>query len=235
MAKKKLSRFKELENLDRVLQPLFEEVFEKDYLLKGKWSRELFGNDHPLVLELGCGKGEYTVGLARRSPEKNFIGLDIKGARMWTGAKIAQIEKLDNVGFLRTRIDFAPSFFAPGEVEEIWITFPDPQEKKKKKKKRLPGAQFLNRYRNFLIDGGLVHLKTDNRNLYLDTLELVKFNGLEIIRHSDDIYSTDWKDVITGIRTYYEKRFLSEGKQINYICFSLPSGKEILPLPDESE
>lgn len=235
MGKKKLQRFRELENLERVFQPPLEEIFRKDFHLKGRWNREVFGNDHPLVLELGCGKGEYTVGLARRYPEVNFMGMDIKGARMWTGAKTAREEGLGNVAFLRTRIEFIHSFFAGDEVDEIWITFPDPQEKKKKKKKRLPGAQFLNRYRNFLIDGGLVHLKTDNRNLYLDTLELVKFNGLEIIRHSDDIYSTDWKDVITGIRTYYEKRFLSEGKQINYICFSLPSGKEILPLPDESE
>ena len=159
----------------------FEEGFGKDYHLKGRWKKEVFGNDHPLVLELGCGKGEYTVGLARRYPEVNFMGMDIKGARMWTGAKKAREEGLGNVAFLRTRIEFSHSFFATDEVDEIWITFPDPQEKRRRLKKRLPGALFLNKYREFLKDGGRVHLKTDNRKLYLDTLEMVRCNELPIV------------------------------------------------------
>ena len=152
-----------MESLDRVFQPPLEEIFGLDYHLKGRWCREVFGNDHELILELGCGKGEYSVGLARNYPQKNFVGLDIKGARIWTGAKIAQEEGLSNVAFLRTRIDFINSFFTRNEVAEIWITFPDPQEKRRRLKKRLPGAHFLNRYRAFLKDEGKIHLKTDNR------------------------------------------------------------------------
>lgn len=235
MGKKKLSRFKELSVLERVFQPPFEEVFQQDYPLKGNWVGEVFGNDHPLVLELGCGKGEYSIGLARNNPDRNYMGLDIKGARLWTGAKTAQIEDMKNVGFLRTRIDFINSFFDRDEVDEIWVTFPDPQEKKRRWKKRLSGARFLNMYRAFLKDGGKVHLKTDNYRLYRDTLELVQFNHLEVERHSADVYSEDWQDEVVAIQTYYEKRFLSEGFKINYLCFSLPSGKEIIALPDDSE
>lgn len=235
MGKKKLSRFKELSVLERVFQPPFEEVFQHDYPLKGNWGGEVFGNDHPLVLELGCGKGEYSIGLARNNPDRNYLGLDIKGARLWTGAKTAQLEDMKNVGFLRTRIDFINSFFDRDEVDEIWVTFPDPQEKKRRWKKRLSGARFLNMYRAFLKDGGKVHLKTDNHGLYRDTLELVQFNQLKVERHSADVYSEDWQDEVVAIQTYYEKRFLSEGIKINYLCFSLPSGKEIIALPDDSE
>ena len=224
-----------MENLERVFQPPLEEVFDKDYRLKGKWCREVFGNDHPLVLELGCGKGEYTVGLARFYPEQNFMGLDIKGARIWTRARTANDEGLANVAFLRTRIDFISSFFTWDEVNEIWITFPDPQEKRRRLKKRLPGAHFLNSYRTFLKDGGLVHLKTDNHQLYLDTLELLRFNELEVVRNSADVYGEDWDDEIVHIQTYYEKRFLAEGTKINYLRFRLPSGKEIRELSDDSE
>lgn len=233
MGKKKLSRFRELEHLERVIQPSFEEVFGKDYLLKGKWSREVFGNDFPLTLELGCGKGEYTLGLARIHPQRNFMGLDIKGARIWTGAKTAYEEGLANVAFLRTRIDFVNSFFARDEVDEIWLTFPDPQGKKKRQKKRLPGVQFLNMYRHFLKDNGRIHLKTDNLQLYRDTLELLHFNGLEVEVQSADIYAEDWNDERVSIQTYYEKGFLEEGMKINYLRFRLPSGKEIRELPDE--
>jgi len=224
-----------LESLEKVYQPPLEEIFQKNFHLKGKWRKEVFGNDHPLVLELGCGKGEYTTGLARRYPAMNFMGLDIKGARMWTGARTARDEGLDNVAFLRTRIDFINSFFARDEVDEIWITFPDPQEKRRRMKKRLPGAQFLNKYREFLIDGGKVHLKTDNRELYLDTLEMVQYNELPVVRNSDNIYGEGWEDETVSIQTYYEKQFLSEGKLINYICFRLPAGKEIKELSNESE
>ncbi len=188
-----------------------------------------------MILELGCGKGEYTVGLARIYPEKNFIGLDIKGARIWTGAKAAQDEGLTNVAFLRTRIDFISSFFARNEVDEIWITFPDPQEKRQRQKKRLSGAHFLNRYRAFLKDGGMVHLKTDNLQFYNDTLELVHFNNLPVEQNSTDVYNEGWNDEIVTIQTYYEKRFLAEGTKINYIRFRLPAGKEIRALTDDSE
>ena len=235
MGKKKLSRFRELESLERAFQPPLEEIFEKDYHLKGRWCRDVFGNNQPLILELGCGKGEYTGGLARSYPEQNFMGLDIKGARIWTGAKAANDEGLANVAFLRTRIDFINSFFSLEEIDEIWITFPDPQEKRRRLKKRLPGAHFLNRYRAFLKDGGLVHLKTDNRELYLDTLDLIRFNELEVERNSADVYSEDWDDEIVHIQTYYEKRFLAEGTKINYIRFRLPAGKEIKDLSDDSE
>ena len=202
--------------------------------MKGRWNREVFGNDHALVLELGCGKGEYTVGMARLYPDKNFMGLDIKGARLWAGAKAAHEEDLLNVAFLRTRIDFVYSFFARDEVDEIWLTFPDPQEKKKRRKKRLPGAQFLNVYRKFLKDEGRIHLKTDNLQLYLDTLELLRYNKMKVECESTDLYSEGWKDERVSIQTYYEKGFLAEGKKINYLCFRLPAGKEIRESPHES-
>ncbi len=234
MGKKKLSRFRELSSLDRVFQPPLEEVFRRDYHLKGKWSKDVFGNDHALILELGCGKAEYTVGLARIYPHQNYLGLDIKGARIWTGAKAAQNEGLANVAFLRTRIDFVNSFFAKDEVSEIWITFPDPQEKRRRLKKRLSGAHFLNIYRAFLKDGGRIHLKTDNLQLYTDTLELVHFNNLEVEHSSTDVYSEGWKDERVSIQTYYEKRFLAEGIKINYLCFRLPAGTEIREVPYDS-
>jgi tRNA (guanine-N7-)-methyltransferase len=235
LGKKKLSRVRELGSLERVFQPQFEEVFEKDFHLKGRWGRDIFGNERPLILELGCGKGEYTVGLARRYPQKNFMGLDIKGARMWTGAKSAHEEGLFNVAFLRTRIDFINSFFTSDEVDEIWITFPDPQLKNGRQKKRLSGALFLNKYRAFVKDGGWIHLKTDNLQLYEDTLELVRFNNLVVEQNSADIYSEGWSDETVTIQTYYEKIFLAEGIKIKYLRFRLPAGGEIIALPDDSK
>src|SRR4030042_687760 len=160
-----------------VIQPAFEEAFRTDYPLKGKWNREFFKNQHPLVLELGCGKGDYTLGLASLFPEINFIGVDIKGARIWKGAKTALLESIPNVGFLRIRIEFIDSFFAPGEVDEIWLTFPDPQLEKKRK--RLTAPKFLNEYRMFLKNNGVIHLKTDNKVLYNYTLDTVRYNQLE--------------------------------------------------------
>ena len=222
-------------DLPRVIQPAFEEVYKRDYHLKGQWKQEVFGNDSPLVLELGCGKGEYTVGLARLYPDKNFMGLDIKGARIWRGAVTAHEEGLENVAFLRTRIDFINSFFGRDEVDELWITFPDPQEKKRRRKKRLTGDIFLNYYRNFLTDGGLVNLKTDNLSLYTYTLELVKFNKLDIDWCTDDLYQGKRTDETVSIQTYYETRFRSEGIKIKYIRFRLPAGKEIKELPYEVE
>ena len=188
-----------------------------------------------MILELGCGKGEYTVGLARNYPQKNFMGLDIKGARIWTGARTSQDEGLSNVAFLRTRIDFISSFFARDEIDEIWITFPDPQEKRRRLKKRLSGAHFLNIYRAFLKDGGKVHLKTDNLQLYTDTMELVRFNELPLEQYSTDVYNEGWSDEVASIQTYYERSFLAEGTKINYICFRLPAGKEIREISNDSK
>jgi len=235
LGKDKLKRFRELEQLEKVFQPAFEEVYQRDYRLKGRWRSEVFGNDHPLVLELGCGKGEYTLGLARLYPEKNFMGLDIKGARMWKGATIAHEEGMNNVAFLRTRIDFISSFFDKDEVEELWITFPDPQEKKRRRKKRLTADIFLNQYRRFLKDGGYINLKTDNRGLYAYTLELAKFNRLEIDWYTDDLYQSGRSDETVSIQTYYETRFRAEGMKIHYIRFRLPSGREIKELPYDVE
>jgi len=226
-----LLRFGELGTLERVFQPPIEEVFQKDYYLKGIWKRDVFLNDHPLVLELGCGKGEYSVGLARNNMERNYIGLDIKGARIWTGARTARDEGLLNVAFVRTRIDFIQSFFAKNEVEELWITFPDPQEKRKRLKKRLTGANFLNLYREILVDGGIINLKTDNNLLYTYTLELARYNNLTIERNTEDIYSTGWKDEAVSIQTYYETRYLEKGARINFIRFRLPAHREIKELP----
>ena len=235
LGKDKLKRFRELESLDKVIQPDFDEVFHKNYRLKGRWTTEVFGNDRPLVLELGCGGGEYTLGLARKYAERNFLGLDIKGARIWKGATAARKEGLDNVAFLRTRIDFISSFFARNEVEEIWITFPDPQERRRRLKKRLTGALYLNYYRQFLRDGGLVHLKTDNLKLYQYTLELARRNNLKIGPHSEDISSSGWDNEITAIKTYYESCFAAEGTPIKYISFQLHAQQEIKELSNDEE
>lgn len=233
LGKKKLSRFKELETFERVFQPSFEEVFQKDHPLKGRWKKAVFHNDHPMVLELGCGRGEYTVGLARLHPERNYLGLDIKGARLWRGARTAHEENIINAAFLRTRIEFIGSFFAGNEVEEIWITFPDPQLKERRKKKRLTGSLFLNRYRDFLTDMGNIHLKTDNAVLYAYTRDLLQYNHLPVVRCTDDLYNTGWKDESVTIRTTYESRFLAEGSPIRYIQFRLPAASEIKEIPDE--
>lgn len=235
MGKKKLSRFTELEHFDRVFQPPFEEAFQKDYYLKGNWNKEVFRNDSPIILELGCGKGEYTVGLARNHTDCNYLGVDIKGARIWQGARTIHEEELTNAAFLRTRIEMIGSFFARSEVDELWITFPDPQEKRRRLKKRLTGALFLNRYRQFLKDNGIVHLKTDNRQLFQDTLELARYNALTVEQSSQDIYREDWEGDMVSIQTYYEKRFLAEGHPIHYIRFQLPENRIIKEFSHDTE
>lgn len=235
MSKNKLQKFSDLETFERVFQPDFEEVFRKDYHLKGKWAEKIFGNNNPVVLELGCGKGEYTIGLSRLHPERNYIGVDIKGARIWKGARTAIESNLHNVAFVRTRIEFIESFFGPDEVDEIWVTFPDPQLKKRRNKKRLTGPRFLNHYRKFLKDRGMVHLKTDNDIMYAYTRSIADFNGLEVIEATGDLYHSKPADEVLSIRTYYEKQYLSEGSNINYISFRLPSGKEIKALPDDEK
>lgn len=231
MTKNKLQRFAEMDTFSNVIQPPFDDIFGKDFYLKGNWNQRVFNNDNPLVLELGCGKGEYTVELARKYPYRNFIGVDIKGARIWRGARTALTEGLSNVRFLRTRIEFINSFFSGNEVSEIWVTFPDPQLKKKRK--RLTSSGFLKRYARFLINNGLVHLKTDNRILYQYTLSLVQLNNFNIRYYTDDLYNSGITDEILGIKTFYEKGFLEQGMKITYLCFNLPNEKEIQEPADE--
>ena len=218
MGKNKLAKFAEMEVLENVFQPTHEEVFRTDYHLKGRWN-EHFGNDHPIVLEIGCGKGEYSVGLAEVYPAKNFIGLDIKGARMWSGAKAAQNKGLKNVAFVRTHAEELESLFAPGEIAEIWITFPDPQMAKARK--RLTGTRFLTLYQKILQPDGIIHLKTDSPFLYQYTAELIQLNALPCTHRTDDLYASDSPIPVLGIKTFYEQQWLSRGKSIKYLQFSL--------------
>jgi tRNA (guanine-N7-)-methyltransferase len=227
VGKGKLSKFEEMKTFNNVFQPSFEEVFHKDHRLKNQWAKMYFGNENPIVLELGCGKGEYALGLARRFPERNFIGVDIKGARIWTGAKEAHEANIPNVAFLRTRIEFIDSFFGPAEVEEIWLTFPDPQLKKRRNKKRLTAPRFMNIYRGFLKDGGLIHLKTDNAVLYHYTKDLVHYNELQLEYATEDLHQTGKAEIAGGIMTFYEDQFVSRGMPIHYMRFRLPLNKVI--------
>lgn len=227
MGKNKLARWTELGSYNNVIQPLIGDIAAKDHPVKGRWNQEIFRNNNPVVLELGCGKGEYTVGLATRFPDKNYIGIDIKGARMWRGAKTANEGKLQNVAFLRTRIEFISSFFSDDEVDEIWITFPDPHPGGRNSNKRLTSPSYLNSYRRLLKDNGLIHLKTDNTELYKFTVAVVKQNDLEIVFETNDLYSSDLPDEILSLKTHYEMLFLRQGLKINYIGFRLLKEKII--------
>jgi tRNA (guanine-N7-)-methyltransferase len=242
VGKNKLLRWAELETLDNVIQ-LSGLPAGRDHKIKGKWKSEIFRNENPIVLELGCGKGEYTIGLSDIFPDRNFIGIDIKGARMWRGAKTASERHLKNVSFLRTRIEFINCFFASDEVDEIWITFPDPHQGKRNSNKRLTCPWFLNIYRNFLKNNGIIHLKTDNTELYNYTKKLATDNGLELLFSTNDLYSSNVinevalknvysdsdkddsmeliLDKILSIKTHYETGFLKEGLSINYLAFKL--------------
>lgn len=218
----KQEKFAEFETFKNCFTLYFENL-SQGFPLQGKWREEYFRNNHPLVLELGCGKGEYTVGLAGNNPGKNYIGVDIKGNRIWTGAKEALDRKLDNVGFLRTRIDFIDYCFAPDEVDEIWITFPDPQPQSTRARKRLTHNLFTSRYKKFLKPNGIVHLKTDSTSLYEYTLEVIEENKFPLIWHTNDLYRNcpaDRQELI-NIKTYYEKLFTDKGEDIKYICFKL--------------
>ena len=209
-----------MQGFDHVYQPSYSEVLDKDYHLKGKWKKSVFNNTNPIVLELGCGKGEYSVGLAERYPEKNFIGIDIKGARLFRGAKTAIQKGLTNVAFIRTRVDFIQSFFAKNEISEIWFTFPDPQPKKIRK--RLSSTWFLTRYVHFLVNNAIIHLKTDNDLFYEYTKALVLENNFEINYASNNVYNNQTlPEEVLNIQTFYEKQFLAKNKNINYLEFHL--------------
>lgn len=227
MGKKKLTRWAELGTFRNVVQPLTDIKIGDNYPVKGNWNRDIFKNNNPVILELGCGKGEYTIGLSQRFPGKNFIGVDIKGARMWRGAKTAAENKMNNAAFLRTRIEFITSFFGENEVDEIWITFPDPHNGKKNSNKRLTCPWFLNKYREFLKNKGVIHLKTDNSDLFRYTKKIAEKNNLEILFFTADLHSEKKDDDILTIRTHYENMFLKEGLKINYLSFRLDKNKMV--------
>lgn len=230
MGKGKLAKFAEMETFSNVFQYPFSVVDNVPFEMKGHWRELYFKNNHPVVLELGCGKGEYTVELARLYPEMNFIGVDIKGARMWTGAKQAIEAGLKNVAFLRTNIEIIDRFFAESEVQEIWLTFSDPQMKNAHK--RLTSTFFLNRYRKFLVDGGIVHLKTDSNFLFTYTTCMVKENKLPVVFLTEDLYHTEGLDEethkILSIQTYYESMWIERGLNIRYMKFLLPQQGELV-------
>ena len=224
MGKDKLKRFSELNKFENVIQPEIK-YDDSHHIIKGKWNEE-FNLKNPIVLELGCGGGEYTIGLARLFKEKSFIGIDIKGARIWKGAKIAKEDNIYNVRFLRTKVEFIEKFFDKNEVEEIWLTFSDPQ--KKKPRKRLTSPNFMDRYKKILNENGTIHLKTDSRILYQYTLDLIQKNNYKLIHDIPDVY----KDInklknnlknILAIKTFYEKKWLKDNKSIKYLSFKINS------------
>jgi tRNA (guanine-N7-)-methyltransferase len=226
VGKKKLARFAELGTFRNVIQP---EIGQsgKDHPIKGNWRADIFKNENPVVLELGCGKGEYTIALSERFPDRNYVGVDIKGARLWRGARTAHEDQRPNVAFLRTRIEFINSFFDKDEVDEIWITFPDPHPGKNNSNKRLTCPWFLNSYRRILKPEGLIHLKTDNKELFDYTRKIVLRNELGLVAATDDLYSDAILNDTLSIKTHYENMFLSEGLRITYLSFHIGKEKEI--------
>lgn len=220
MSKGKLAKFADMASYPHVFEYPFSVAENVPFEMKGRWHKDFFGNDNPIILELGCGRGEYSVGLARRFPNMNFIGVDIKGARMWSGATDSLNEGLKNVAFLRTNIEIIDRFFAPGEVSEIWLTFSDPQMKKATK--RLTSTFFMERYRRFLVDNGVIHLKTDSNFMFTYTKYMVEHNRLPLEFITDDLYHCGLADDILSIRTYYEQQWLDRGLNIKYMKFRLP-------------
>lgn len=229
MGKGKLKKFADMAQYPNVIEHHFSVRDARPFEMKGHWGRDFFKNDNPIVLELGCGRGEYTVALARRFPDKNFIGVDIKGARMWTGATDALNNNLTNVGFLRTTIEIIDHFFAAGEVSEIWLTFPDPQMKKYTK--RLTSSLFLQRYSNILAPDAVVHLKTDSNFMFTYTKYVTEVNALPVKECIDDVYAQESVSDILSIRTYYESQWLERGLTIKYISFGF-AGKTSFAEPD---
>lgn len=225
MSKNKLAKFDEMETFEHVVQAPYNKIEKNDFYLKGNWAKDFFKNNNPIILELGCGKGEYTVALAERNPNFNYIGVDIKGARLYNGAKESFKKGLNNVGFLRTNIEIISQFFGTDEIAEIWLTFPDPQMKKPSK--RLTSTSFLNRYKTFLKKDGIIHLKTDSNFQYSYTLAMVILNRFEILAETDDLYESNILTELLQIKTFYENQWLSRGITIKYLSFKL-SDKEFL-------
>ncbi len=228
MSKGKLAKFADMASYPHVFEYPFSVVEDVPFQMRGRWREDFFHNDHPIVLELGCGRGEYAVGLARRYPDRNFVGVDIKGARMWSGATESLQEGLKNVAFLRTNIEIIDRFFAPGEVQEIWLTFSDPQMKKATK--RLTSTYFLQRYRHFLQPDGIIHLKTDSNFLYTYTKYVTEVNHLPVEASTDNLYAAGTglaesaeRSLDLSIRTYYEQQWLNRGINIKYLRFRLPA------------
>jgi len=221
-SKNKLKRFNENETFSNVFQPTREEIVSDKFKLKGKWNTDFFKNDNPIVLELGCGKGEYSVSLGERFPEKNFIGIDIKGARFWRGAKTALENDMNNVAFIRTQIELIDLLFTENEVSEIWITFPDPQIKYKRTKHRLTNATFLAKYKTVLKEEGVVHLKTDSEFMHGYTLGLLHGAGHEVLYANHNVYNNEGApEEVTAIQTFYEKQYLEVDKAITYTRFKI--------------
>jgi tRNA (guanine-N7-)-methyltransferase len=214
VGKDKLKRFAEIDTFSNVFQ------LDAGKRLKGSWGNDFFKNDKPVVLELACGKGEYSVNLARMFPDKNFIGIDYKGNRIWRGAKTALEENVPNVAFLRIQIENIPDYFAQGEVDEIWITFPDPQPQISREKKRLTSPRFLEKYREILRPGGFINLKTDNDDLHVYTAEKITEQGLRLHIKTEDLYHSYYANEVLSVKTYYEKKYLAVNKNINYLKFS---------------
>lgn len=225
MGKNKLKKFAEMEGFACALQYPREKLLETGFPHRGSWNESFFAQSSPIVVELGCGKGEYTVGLAKAYPDRNHIGVDIKGARMWSGAKTVEEEKIRNAAFLRAEIENIREFFTPGEVDEIWITFPDPQMQKVRK--RLTSSRFLGYYREILKPDGIVNLKTDSPFLYEYTRRLVELNQFEVLANTDDLYGSGKADPVSSIKTFYEQQWLSRGKKIKLLSFRLPATGEI--------
>ncbi len=227
MSKGKLAKFADMATYKNVFQYPYGALEHTNFPMQGRWHEDYFENQNPIVLELGCGKGEYTVGLAKRYPDMNFIGVDIKGARMWTGATQAINEELENVAFLRTNIEIIDRFFAPDEVKEIWLTFSDPQMKNPRK--RLTSSWFMERYRHFLTDGGTIHLKTDSNFLFTYTSYMVERNQMPLMLKTTDLYAetdTAYSEA-ASIQTYYESMWMARGLNIKYMKFQLPHKGEL--------
>jgi tRNA (guanine-N7-)-methyltransferase len=234
--KKKLLKFAQIKTYSNILEPVFNFSAPQDFSLKSKWHKDFLKNENPIILELGCGKGEYSVELAKKYPQNNYIGIDIKGNRMWTGATEAIESGLQNIGFIRTFIEFVHYCFGKNEVSEIWITFPDPQLGPRKRiKKRLTSSAFLSRYQQFLVHNGVINLKTDDDTLYLYTKSLIELNNLELLADTDDLYDSDYFTDILAIKTHYEKLWNKKKKTIKYLRFLLPQDLEIIEPPIEDD